>query len=339
MASLGHGLSRLGQDQENQMRRTKLPTLAGPRKGAFLMVGSVVIVGVGFVFTRVLSAPLQGTMGMTVFGGGILVAIALARDGVQGLDPRRLTPRQRRGMLQHALTSSLMKIGGPIAFAHIGAGPYASITALGSLLAGLPKTTWTGRALRVPIFLAVLISTGALIGVQSVSYLGIGAALAAATHPFNLPSQAKLLGDKRDQGVAQANVICMLVVIPVCFPLAEYLGTPVGTWTWGPTELVAMLGAGLFATALAAVMQTRAGIYLTRGGMGVWAATAPALQPMVAVALAPVLLSLFGVATVIPDAIQWAAFGIVTSTSAITARLDAEAAEAAQKAKAPTRQE
>ncbi|MGC4953739.1 hypothetical protein ACLQ2P_11035 [Actinomadura citrea] len=307
--------------------------LRGPQMGAALMLGSVVIVGVGFVFTRVLSAPLQGTLGMTVFGGGILVAIALVKDGVQGLDPRKLTPRQRRGMLQHALTSSLMKIGGPIAFAFIGAGPYASITALGSLLAGLPKTTGTGRALRVPIFLAVLIATGALLGDQSVSLLGIGAALAAATHPFNLPSQAKLLGDKRDQGVAQANVICMLVVIPVCFPLAEYLGTPIGEWSWGPTEIVAMLGAGLFATALAAVMQTRAGIYLTKGGMGVWAATAPALQPMVAVALAPALFTLFGIATVNPGPVQWVAFGIVTSTSAITARLDAEAAEAAAAAK------
>ncbi|MEV3921009.1 hypothetical protein [Actinomadura coerulea] len=169
-------------------------------------------------------------------------------------------------------------------------------------------------------------------------YLGIGAALAAATHPFNLPSQAKLLGDKRDRGVAQANVICMLVVIPVCFPPAQFLGPPVGDWTWGPTEFVAVLGAGLFATALAAVMQVRAGIYLTRGGMGVWAATAPALQPMVAVALAPVLFSLFGIATVIPSSVPWAAFGIVTSTSAITARLDAEAAEAAQEKARTTRE-
>lgn len=329
--------------------------------GAALMLGSVVIVGVGFVFTRVLSAPLQGTLGMTIFGGGILVliafvrdgirgrrsrrltkrqpegfnvAIAFARDGIRGLDPRGLTPSERKGMWLHAFTSSLMKIGGPVAFASIGAGPYASITALGSLLAGLPKTTPTGRALRVPIFLAVLIATGVVMGNQSVNLLGLGAALAAATHPLFLPSQAKLLGDKRDQGVAQANIICMLVVTPVLFPLAGYLGTPVGDWTWGPTEIVAMVAAGLFATALAAVMQTRAGIYLTKGGMGVWAATAPALQPTVAWALAPVLFQLFGIATANPNAAQWVAFGIVTSTSAITARLDAEAAAAAEATKA-----
>ncbi|GGQ22969.1 hypothetical protein BKA00_005951 [Actinomadura coerulea] len=46
-------------------------------------------------------------------GGGILVAIALVKDGLQGLNPRSLTPRQRTGMLLHALRGSLMKIGGP----------------------------------------------------------------------------------------------------------------------------------------------------------------------------------------------------------------------------------
>ena len=55
------------------------------------------------------------------------------------------------------------------------------------------------------------------------------------------------MGEKRVECIAQANVICLIVVLPVCFfsPLSSYLGSPIGEWKWGYTEIVAMVMAGL----------------------------------------------------------------------------------------------
>lgn len=342
------------------------------------MLGSLVVVGVGFVFTRTLP-PIQGTVGMTLFGGGFLIGLAMWAEGVrghelrslnirsiialwwkgrEGLDPRRLTPSQRKGMLRHSLTSSLMKVGGPLAFAEIGAGPYSSITTMGSLLAGIltwtVALTWTGallskvapsakaastprvvltsakgRWLRVIVLLGVLQATNVLAGAGSVSLVGMIAAVTAATHPFDVPGQSKLMGEKRDQCIGQANVICMIVVLPVCVPLAGHLGMPIGDWKWGPAELVAMALAGLFATALAAVMQTRASKYISKADMGAWSATAPAVQPVVALLVAPVVSLFLTAPMLMPSAQQWAAFGIVTIASTLAVKVDSSAAQAA----------
>lgn len=310
------------------MRLTYWSQLGDPAKGRTFMLGSLAIVGAGFVFTRPLPS-IQGTVGMTLFGGGFLIVFAMLREGLGGLDPRRLTPTQRKGMLRHSVTSSLMKIGGPLAFAAIGAGTYSSITTLGSLLAGAALTSIMGRWLRVIVILGVLQATNVLAEPGNVNLLGLVAAFAAATHPFDLPNQAKLMGEKRDQCVAQANVICLIVVLPVCIPLSGYLGAPIGDWKWGYTEIVAMAMAGLLATALAAVMQTRASKYISRSDMGAWAATAPAVQPIVAMLVAPLVSLFIHVPTLIPDASQWTAFAIVAIASTYAVKVDSAAAQAA----------
>ncbi|NDU77855.1 hypothetical protein GWI34_35380 [Actinomadura sp. DSM 109109] len=144
----------------------------------------------------------------------------------------------------------------------------AAVAAKAASTSKASTTSTVGRWLRVIVFLGVLQATNVLAGAGSVSVIGLIAAVAAATHPFNLPSQAVLMGDKRDQCIGQANVICLIVVLPACIPLSNYLRTPVKDWQWGATEIIAMAMAGLFATALAAVVQTRAAQYISKSDMG-----------------------------------------------------------------------
>lgn len=291
--------------------------------GAFLMVSSVVVVGAGFSLTKLVN-PVQGVFGMTVFGGLGLILLAVRNYGLQGLNPWNLKPAQQQGMLKHAVTSSLMKIGGPVAFAHIGAGPYASMTATGSLLAGLALTV-ERVALRIICLLGVGLATG-VSNIRQVSAIGIVAALAASTHPFNLPTQSKLMGKARQQAIAQANVLCMVIVLPLCIPLADFLGAPVDTWSWGPVEFVGMVGAGLLATAAAAVLQTKSSDYLPKAGMGAWSATAPALQPVVVLLMTPLLVMLGAAAPAVPSLDKFMAFGIVAAACALAALQEGEEA-------------
>ncbi|MEO3826923.1 hypothetical protein [Actinomadura sp. B10D3] len=186
-------------------------------------------------------------------------------------------------------------------------------------------TTTMGRWWRVIVFIGVLQATNVITGAESVSVPGIVAAVAAATHPFSLPSQAKLMGEKRDQCVAQANVICLVFVIPLCVPLSHILRTPIGEWKWGFTEFVAMIMAGLLATALAAVMQTRAARYITEADMGAWAATAPAVTPVVAL-VAIFAFSAFAPVTLpVPSRLQWTALLIVAYAAYRAVKADSAA--------------
>jgi len=289
---------------------------AGLALGAALksFQGSFSIVGVGTPITAVVTVVKKGTKAR---GERITLAALISpdvwREGIKSLRWSNFTRAQQWVIIGLAVSSAAINLGGPLAVREIGPGLNASFSTAGGLLAGLLLLRFAPQWVARGVVLAAVVFAAFEGGQGDFSTLGLVAAVAAASHMWNLPRSVARLGNKSDEGLTLANLISAPFVLVGTFGWDRLQGV---SWQWGTKELIGAVCAGVLVMVIPIFLQNAAEARgLKEQDMGALQSLASPVHALMGVLLTPITLALTGKVPDVPTLSQWGFFIVVAGTA------------------------